>query len=86
MHLRIAQIKAYPQKVIWTRTIESELFIAFTHPAQALITDPAGQIVRNKGSPEVDFVLTDVELDQVDRVRAGPSAHLRDRRPDVYAL
>jgi predicted amidohydrolase len=69
-----------------TRSYESELFIAFTHPAQSLITDPTGQIVQNAVSPGVDSALTDIDLGQVDRVRAGPSAHLRDRRPDVYVL
>jgi hypothetical protein len=67
-----------------TRSYESEVFIAFTHPAQSLITDPEGRIVVNETSPHVEFVVTDIDLERVDAVRSGPSAHLCDRRPDVY--
>lgn len=67
-----------------TRSYESEVFIAFTHPGQALVTGPRGEIVSNledEGSP---FAVTEVDLADVDSVRAGQSAHLRDRGPDVY--
>jgi len=69
-----------------TRAYESEVMIAFTHPGQALITGPGGYILRNETSPDVPFVVTEVDLSEVDRARAGASAHLRDRRPDVYTL
>ena len=69
-----------------TRAYESEVMIAFTHPGQALITGPGGHILRNETSPDVPFVVTEVDLSEVDRARAGASAHLRDRRPDVYTL
>jgi predicted amidohydrolase len=67
-----------------TRSYESEVFIAFTHPLQALITDPTGRVVRLDESEAEGVVITEVDLSLVDEVRAGPSAHLRDRRPDVY--
>jgi len=69
-----------------TRSYESEVYIAFTHPAQALITGPHGEIVANVEAEDMQYAVTDVELARVDEVRAGPSAHLRDRRPDVYEL
>lgn len=69
-----------------TRSYESEVYIAFTHPAQALITGPRGEIVANMEAEDARYAITDVELERVDEVRAGPSAHLRDRRPDVYEL
>ncbi len=69
-----------------TRSYESEVYIAFTHPAQALITGPRGEIVANVEAEDARYAITDVALERVDEVRAGPSAHLRDRRPDVYEL
>ena len=69
-----------------TRAYESEVLIAFTHPGQALITGPGGHVLCNEMSPDVPFVVTEVDLDDVDRARAGVSAHLKDRRSDVYVL
>ena len=34
---------------------------------------------------ETDFVVTELDLSQVDEVRTGDSAHLRDRRPELYS-
>jgi predicted amidohydrolase len=70
--------------VMQTRSYESEVFIAFTHPGQALITGPRGEVVCNEEREDVRFVVTEMDLDEVDRVRGGPSAHLRDRRVDLY--
>jgi predicted amidohydrolase len=67
-----------------TRSYESETFIIFTHPGQALITGPRGEVVTNLEVEGESFAVTTLELDDVDRVRVGGSAHLRDRRPDVY--
>ena len=68
-----------------TRSYESEVFIAFTHPRQALLTAPTGQVICNETRDDMPFVVSTVDLAEVDRVRAGLSAaHLRDRRPDVY--
>jgi predicted amidohydrolase len=69
-----------------TRSFESESFIAFTHPSQSLVTDPTGEIVINETSDEIEFVVSEIDLDQVDRVRAGEGAHLGYRRPDLYEL
>jgi predicted amidohydrolase len=69
-----------------TRSYESEVWIAFTHPGQALVTGPRGEVVTDERVPDVPFVVTELDLAKVDRVRTGPSAHLRDRRPDVYRL
>jgi predicted amidohydrolase len=67
-----------------TRSYESELFIAFTHPRQALLTDPTGQVVCNEEHDAVSFAVSAIDLAEVDRVRSGASAHLRDRRPEIY--
>jgi predicted amidohydrolase len=67
-----------------TRSYESEILIAFTHPAQSLITGPSGDIVCNDTNSERRFSVTALDLSRVDQVRAGDSAHLRDRRPELY--
>jgi len=69
-----------------TRSYESEVFIAFTHPGQSLVTGPTGQVMVNKESEAVAFALSDIDLAEADKVRSGPSAHLKDRRPWVYEL
>jgi predicted amidohydrolase len=88
--IRIAQIRAAPEKGNITanhnrtRSCESEVFIAFTHPRQSLITDPNGEIVCNVTNGDAAFTVTEIDLSQVDAVRTGDSSHLRDRRPDLY--
>lgn len=69
-----------------TRSYESEVFIAFTHPHQSLITDPYGKIVCNNEKDGEDFTITQIELNEVERARSADLAHLRDRRSDVYEL
>jgi len=69
-----------------TRSYESEIWIAFTHPGQALVTGPMGDVLTDERAPNVPFAVSEIDLEEVDRVRAGPSAHLRDRRADVYRL
>jgi len=69
-----------------TRSFESELFIAFTHPLQALLTGPSGAIIADETREEVLFIIHEIDLAEVDRVRAGDSAHLKDRRTELYTL
>ncbi len=70
-----------------TRSWESEVFIAFTHPRQALITAPDGQVIQNNENEEDRFVITAVDLSAVDTIRSGSlPGHLKDRRPEVYEL
>jgi predicted amidohydrolase len=67
-----------------TRAFENELFIAFTHPGQALITGPDGRIVADKTSPSREFAVTEIDLAEVDARRENEKSFLRTRRPDVY--
>ena len=67
-----------------TRSYESEIIIAFTHPKQSLLTSPRGEIVCNDTDADTRFTVTEVDLGETERVRAGRSAHLRDRRPELY--
>lgn len=67
-----------------TRSYESELYIAFTHPLQSLVTGPRGNVVSDNRAQNDDVTIVQVDLSEVDTVRSGPSAHLRDRRPVAY--
>ena len=69
-----------------TRSYESEIFIVFTHPSQALITGPKGQIICNEVSEEKTYTVNEIDLSEVDAVRSGEFSHLKDRRPDLYRL
>jgi len=68
-----------------TRSYESEVFIAFAHPRQSLITGPTGKVLCNDERTDTRFTVTEIDLSQVDKVRAGDSSHLKDRRPDIYS-
>ncbi len=67
-----------------TRSFENEIFIAFTHPAQALITDPRGRIVEDHMSPNSAWAITEIDLAEVDAKRASEKSFLATRRLDVY--
>ncbi len=67
-----------------TRSYESEVFIAFTHPKQSLLTDPTGRIVCDDARKDAHYSVNEIDLTEVDRVRRNESSHLKDRRPDVY--
>jgi predicted amidohydrolase len=67
------------------RSYESEVYICFAHPLQSLITGPKGDVEAILVSSQDGYLIHDLDLSAVDQVRNGPSAHLRDRRPEVYA-
>lgn len=67
-----------------TRAYESEIFIAFTHPAQSLITGPEGEIVVNDRSEDAPFSVSEIDLARVDQRRARETSHLGYRRTDLY--
>ena len=69
-----------------TRAYESHVFIAFTHPGQALITGPAGEVVANNENDDERFAITEIDPSAVDEARAHAMSHLKDRRPDAYEL
>ncbi len=69
-----------------TRSYESEVFIAFTHPSVSLITGPEGEIICNEDSEVAPFVISKIDLSHVSRVRSSSRSHLKGRRPEVYSL
>ena len=68
-----------------TRSYESIVFIAFTHPLQTLITSPRGDVVSNVEAEDVTFTVTEIDLEEVD-ARRETSGHLSERRSDIYQL
>jgi predicted amidohydrolase len=74
------------QRMMQVRSYESEVYICFAHPQQSLITGPRGEVEAVLVSNQDHYLIHDLDLSVVDQVRSGPGAHLRDRRPDAYAL
>jgi len=74
------------QQMMQVRSYESEVYICFAHPQQSLITGPKGEVEAMLVSNRDHYLIHDLDLSVVDQVRSGLSAHLRDRRPDVYVL
>ena len=67
-----------------TRSFENELFIAFTHPAQSLVTGPKGEILVDEESADARYAVCEIDLAQVDRIRSAEQSFLKDRRAEVY--
>ncbi|MBI4310748.1 MAG: carbon-nitrogen hydrolase family protein, partial [Chloroflexi bacterium] len=79
----------YGEQNLWlmrTRSYESEVFIAFTHPLEALLTGPEGEVVVDETREEIPFSVTEIDLTAVDQRRARESSHLKDRRTELYTL
>jgi predicted amidohydrolase len=62
-----------------TRSYESNVFICFAHPLQALITNPHGAVEAELVSSRPDVLVHDIDLSLANR-----AGHLEDRRPDLY--
>lgn len=67
-----------------TRSFESEVFIAFTHVRQSLVTGAGGRVHCDDCGDDDDVSVTRIDLAHVDRVRQSPTSHLKDRRPELY--
>jgi len=68
-----------------TRSFENEVFIAFTHPKQSLVTGPAGEVVCDEKRKVPRFSISTIDLKTVDRCRRQKfPAHLRDRQVHAY--
>ena len=64
-----------------TRSYENQMFVCFTHPQVALITDPRGQV-----AAKLESNLPDVLVHEVDLEEARDDNHLADRRPELYGV
>jgi omega-amidase len=66
-----------------TRSYENGIYIVFTHPGQALITNHRGAVVCNNRDKKRTYTVTAIDLSQAPANKGG---HIVDRRPDVYKL
>ncbi len=62
-----------------TRAYENENFVAFVHPQGAFVADPKGRLVAKLQSNVPSMLVYDVDLSAVTN-----TAHIRDRRPELY--
>jgi predicted amidohydrolase len=79
----------HDEKNMWvmhTRSFESEIPIAFTHPRQSLVTDAKGNIVINETFAVPPFSVCEVNLSNVRKMRADKNSFLNQRHPEVYRL
>ena len=64
-----------------TRSFENQMFICFTHPVEALITNPQGGL-----EAKLQSNATDVLVHEIDLAEVGDDNHLQDRRPELYQV
>ena len=90
LRLQGAEICLMPTYGIWglenewwmrTRSFENQMFICFTHPAEALITNPRGEVAAKLQSNLADVLVHEVDLEEV-----GDTNQLHDRRPELYQV
>jgi omega-amidase len=66
-----------------TRSYENGIYIVFTHPGQALITNHKGAVVCNNEDDAKTYAVTEIDLSKAPANKGG---HIIDRRADVYKL
>ncbi|MHC4436986.1 MAG: carbon-nitrogen hydrolase family protein [Planctomycetota bacterium] len=66
-----------------TRSYENGIYIVFTHPGQALITNHRGAVVCNNEDDAITYAVTEIDLSKAPANKGG---HIIDRRTDVYKL
>lgn len=64
-----------------TRSYENQMFVCFTHPGVALITDPKGDVAAKLQSNVPDVLVHEIDLSEV-----SDGNHLEDRRPELYGV
>lgn len=70
------------EAMIRTRSYENELYFAFTHPRQSLVTGTKGEVILNeKISDDGTWTISVTELDLAAVTDHG---HIADRRPGLY--
>ena len=79
----------HDEKNMWvmhTRSFESEIPIAFTHPRQSLVTDAKGRIVIDETYAVPPISVCEINLSSVRKMRVDKDAFLNQRHPEVYRL
>ncbi len=90
LRLKGAKICLMPTYGMWheenewwmrTRSYENQMFVCFTHPNVALITDPRGKVAAKLQSNVPDVLLHEIDIED-----ASDENHLSDRRPELYGI
>ena len=90
LRLKGAKICLMPTYGMWsldnewwmrTRSYENQMFVCFTHPRVALITNPKGGI-----DAKLQSSAPDVLVHQIDMSEVTDGNHLADRRPELYGI
>ncbi|MBD3181369.1 hypothetical protein GF312_03690 [Candidatus Poribacteria bacterium] len=90
LRLKGAEICLMPTYGMWgydnewwmrTRSYENQMYICFTHPNVALITNPKGVI-----DAKLQSNIPDVLVHQIDLLEVTDGNHLADRRPELYSV
>jgi len=90
LRLKGAKICLMPTYGMWgldnewwmrTRSYENQMFVCFTHPGVALITNPKGGI-----DAKLQSSVPDVLVHQIDLSEVTDGNHLADRRPELYGI
>ena len=71
----------FNEAMMRTRAYENQCYIAFTHPAEGLVTGPKGAVVAKEEADNPGVMICEVDLS-----RAKDDNHLRDRRPGLYGV
>ena len=90
LRLKGAEICLMPTYGMWslenewwmrTRSYENQMFVCFTHPNVALITNPKGEMDAKLQSNRPDVLVHEMDLAEV-----KDDNHLEDRRPELYGI
>lgn len=64
-----------------TRSYENQMYVCFTHPSVALITDPRGGLEAKLQSSDPAVLVHEIDLANV-----REDNHLSNRRPELYGI
>ena len=90
LRLKGAEVCLMPTYGMWhvnnewwmrTRSYENQMFVCFTHPNVALITNPKGEV-----EAKLQSNVPDVLVHEVDLLRVTNDNHLANRRPELYGV
>ncbi len=90
LRLKGAEVCLMPTYGMWnvdnewwmrTRSYENQMFVCFTHPNVALITNPGGKV-----EAKLESNVPDVLIHQVDLAEVKADNHLDNRRPELYGI
>lgn len=90
LRLKGAEICLMPTYGMWhlenewwmrTRSYENQMFVCFTHPQVALITNPKGTV-----DAKLQSNVSDVLIHQIDLSNVSDGNHLANRRPELYGV